>query len=336
VRCNDETGEGRAFDVRCRRLGDSEQRLLALSDVSQNEALARKLGELQRQVLQTEKMASIGQLAAGVAHEINNPMGFIHANLQQMSEYVQDLEGYWQAVDVLQSSIADGDAEKVKAASCALHELAAELDLDFVRRDFGTAVRESQEGSERIRHIVRDLRDFSHQGSVDRTFADVNQCVDSTASIVWTMMRHIVVLEKDYGELPEIGGFPMQLKQVFMNLLVNACQAVEEVVGDKGETGKIRVVTRAEDEGVRVTISDTGAGISLENQKRIFEPFFTTKDVGSGMGLGLSTSYGIVQRHGGRMTMESEPGRGSSFSVWLPLVPPGEDAAVGGAAIGPG
>jgi len=183
-------------------------------------------------------------------------------------------------------------------------------------------VLESQEGSERIRHIVRDLRDFSHKGDDERTLADVNQCVDTTANIVFTMMKHGVTLEKDYAELPELRCFPMALKQVFMNLLVNAYQAIEEALARDAGPGLIRIVTAQREGGIVVRIQDTGVGIAPVDQQRIFDPFFTTKEVGSGTGLGLSTSYGIVERHGGRMTVESEPGRGSTFDVWLPLDPP--------------
>jgi signal transduction histidine kinase len=281
--------------------------------------------QLERQVLQQEKMASIGQLAAGVAHEINNPMGFIHANLYQMSEYLEDLERWFGAVDRLHAAGLAGDAAGVSAASSELSEVSREIDVDYVRADFKKAVRESQEGSERIRHIVKDLREFSHQGSSERMLADVTQCVDSTANIVWTMMKDAVVLEKEYEDLPEISCYPMQLKQVFMNLLVNAYQAIEERRGDAAQkTAVIRIVTKQRDDGVSVTISDTGIGIAEADVQRIFDPFFTTKEVGTGTGLGLSTSYGIVKRHGGTMRVESRPGMGSTFEVWLPVKPPDE------------
>jgi PAS domain S-box-containing protein len=285
-----------------------------------------EIKQLQRQVLQTEKLASIGQLAAGVAHEINNPTGFIHANLFQMSEYLQDLQSYWDRVDDLQKAVADGDPQAAKEASEQLGRVCQEIDFDFIRNDFTKAVRESQEGSERIRHIVQDLKDFSHQDTGERLLADVNQCVDSTANIVWTMMKHSVVLEKDYDELPEVSCYPMQLKQVFMNLLVNAYQAIEEAITTPGETGVIRVVTRVQGGGVSISISDTGAGISKANLQRIFDPFFTTKEVGTGTGLGLSTSYGIIQRHGGLMRVESDEGSGTTFEVWLPMGAGSDDA----------
>jgi PAS domain S-box-containing protein len=278
-----------------------------------------EIKQLQRQVLQTEKMASIGQLAAGVAHEINNPMGFIHANLFQMSEYLGDLRRVWDSVESLYKAASECGDESVRDAAGAFESLARELDIVYVLGDFGKAIRESQEGSERIRHIVQDLRDFSHQDTAEPTPADVNQCVDSTAGIVWTMMKHQVVLLKEYADLPPVRCLPMQLKQVFMNLLVNAYQAIDERVGQSGETGEIRIRTALDADHVVVSIRDTGAGIPSEDVERIFDPFFTTKEVGAGTGLGLSTSYSIVKRHGGTIRVESAPGEGSTFEVRLPI-----------------
>jgi signal transduction histidine kinase len=275
--------------------------------------------QLKRQVLQHEKLASIGQLAAGVAHEINNPMGFIHANLFQMAEYAQELRQVWQQVEELQKAVERADAGDLSRVSGRLAELSAEVDVPYVLLDLAKAVRESQEGSERIRHIVADLREFSHQDTGERAVADLNQCLDSTANIVWPMMKHIVVLERHYEELPPVSCYPMQLKQVFMNLLVNAYQAIEECVGSSGETGRIELRTRRAEGGVEVWVTDTGAGIESGHTDRIFDPFFTTKRVGAGTGLGLSTSYGIVQSHGGALEVESVPGQGTTFRVKLPL-----------------
>jgi PAS domain S-box-containing protein len=282
-----------------------------------------EIQRLQRQVLQREKMASIGQLAAGIAHEINNPMGFVHANLLQMAEYVNDLARAWDAVGELRKAVEAGGADEARAAAERLAGLAAELDVDFLLADLAKAVRESQEGAERIRHIVQDLRVFSHARG-ERAPADLNRCLDSTANIVWTMLKHTVRLEKDYGELPPVACRAVEIQQVFMNLLVNAYQAIRAggAPVEGGEWGVIRLRTRAERDGVRVTVSDTGVGIAPEHRERIFDPFFTTKEVGEGMGLGLSTSWDIVRRHGGRLGVESEPGRGTTFEVFLPFVAP--------------
>ncbi len=277
---------------------------------------------LQRKVLQTEKMASIGQLAAGVAHEINNPMGFIHANLFQMSEYLTDLRRVWDETVALQAAVAGGDLADIQRSSGDLAEVSKKVDVDFVLSDFAKAIRESQEGSERIRHIVNDLRNFSHRDSEYPVLADVNQFLDSTAGIVWPMMKHLVVLEKEYRDLPRIHCYPMQLQQVFMNLLVNAYQAIEERIGDSGETGTIWVRTEPRAGGVAIIVKDTGVGIAAENLDRIFDPFFTTKKVGMGTGLGLSTCFNIVERHGGSLVAQSQPGVETVFTVWLPGAEP--------------
>jgi signal transduction histidine kinase len=274
--------------------------------------------QLQSQVLQTEKMASIGQLAAGVAHEINNPMGFIHANLFQMAEYLSDLRRAWDRVDDLREEVERGDLEGIRRAARKLTDLSSELDAPYLLSDLGKAIRESQEGSERIRHIVHDLRDFSHHDTGERVLADVNQCLDSTATIVWPMMKQIVVLEKEYEHPQAIFCYPMQIKQVFMNLLVNAYQSIEACVGESGKRGKIWLRTRQRHDGVVVEVSDTGIGIPEAHIDRIFDPFFTTKKVGSGTGLGLSTSFNIVKRHGGTLTVESKVGEGTTFGVFLP------------------
>jgi signal transduction histidine kinase len=262
-------------------------------------------------------MASIGQLAAGVAHEVNNPMGFIHANLNQMSEYLGDLTKYFEATNRLLQAAVEGDLEMIRAAAEDVNAVSREVDLEYVRSDFEKALLESNEGAERIRHIVKDLRDFSRMDLPARSPADINQAIDSTVNIVRTMMKHSIQLEKNYRELPEIEAYPMQLKQVFMNLLVNAYQAIEARGGR--EPGVIRIETDRVGDEVVIRIADTGVGIPSPDLERIFEPFFTTKPVGAGTGLGLSTSFSIVERHGGRILVDSEPERGTTFEVWLPV-----------------
>jgi PAS domain S-box-containing protein len=274
-----------------------------------------EIKQLQLQILHTEKMASIGQLAAGVAHEINNPMGFIHANLFQLGEYVTDLQRWLEQVQELRKACSLGSLEEVGRAAERLEAVADDVDAGYLLDDCAKAVRESLEGSERIRHIVQDLRAFSHPDGSGRTEADVNECLDSTANIVWTMMKHAVVLTKEYQDLPRVRCFPMQLKQVFMNLLVNAYQAIEE----SRRPGEIRLRTRRVAGGVAVEVEDDGVGMPPDQLHRIFDPFYTTKDVGAGTGLGLSIAYNIVRRHGGTLRVESEPGHGTRFEMFLPL-----------------
>ncbi|MAI77857.1 MAG: hypothetical protein CL917_02850 [Deltaproteobacteria bacterium] len=317
-----EMGVSIPVGVSCTPLADAGTRVEGAVAIFQD---LTEIKQLQRQVLQQEKMASIGELAAGIAHEINNPVGFIHANLSQMTEYLGELGEYLEAVNSLRQAF---EAEDLSSASMAalrsLNELNSRLDVDFLRKDFGSAVRESLEGSDRIRHIVSDLRDFSHKGTAERTPANVNQCVDTTANIVWTMMKHSVELKKEYDDLPDLLCYPMELKQVFMNLLVNAYQAIEEKLQGGEGIGLIRIQTHRRQEGIEVSISDTGTGVSEADVRRIFDPFYTTKEVGMGTGLGLSTSYGIVKRHGGQISVESPPGEGARFTVWLPFEVPAE------------
>ncbi len=290
-----------------------------MKDITERRRAEEERDHLNAQLLQGQKLAAIGQLAAGVAHEINNPMGFIHANLFQIAEYVQDLRRVWGEVETLMRVAEKAESAELRGAAAALQAEAEAVDVGFVLGDLAKAVRESQEGSERIRHIVQDLRDFSHQDTAERVLADLNQCLDSTANIVWPMMKHVVVLEKRYAELPAVPCFPMQLKQVFMNLLVNAYQAIEEAIGQSGGIGTISLETAACAGGVLVSVRDTGVGIPAEHRGRIFDPFFTTKKVGAGTGLVLSTSFGIVQRHGGSLAVESEPGIGTCFRLFLPV-----------------
>jgi len=279
-----------------------------------------ELKQLQRQVLQSEKMASIGQLAAGVAHEINNPMGFVHANLFQMEEYLADLRRLLEGAGALAGRALHDGSPALRAAAAAWNALSAKLDGEFLLDDFAKAIRESLEGSERVRHIVQDLRAFAHRDDGEWVPADLNRCLDSTAHIVWTMMKHSVVLRKEYEPLPPVRCLPLQLEQVFMNLLVNAYQAIEARAGAGG--GEIVLRTRADARRVVVSVIDDGIGIPPAHLDRIFDPFFTTKEVGVGTGLGLSTSFEIVQRHGGAIRALGRPGGGTIFEVELPLPEP--------------
>jgi len=267
---------------------------------------------LQQQVLQSEKMAGLGQLAAGVAHEINNPMGFIHANLTRMAEYVGDLQKAFGLYESLRTALTSGDAARVREAFARVAKECDAIDIPFVLDDLAKAVSESVEGAERITHIVRSLRELSHRDPAEREPADVHRCIDGAARMIEPMLGDRVALLREYGDLPPVRCYPLLLGQVFINLLVNACQAIDG-------RGAVRVRTRADADRVVIAIADTGRGIPPEHLGRIFDPFFTTKEVGVGTGLGLSTSYSIIQRHRGRISARSAPGRGSVFTIALPL-----------------
>jgi signal transduction histidine kinase len=259
-------------------------------------------------------MAAIGQLAAGVAHEINNPVGFINSNLNTMSGYQQDLGRLLERYALLERAAADG--EQAQAALLAeIASLKKDIDLEFVLEDSVNTIKESQEGVARIKDIVAALKDFSRLDQAELTSADIIEGLESTLKIVWNELKYKCTVVKDFGPLPHLVCHPRQLNQVFMNLLVNAAQAIEE-------KGEIKIATRAfegERPHIEVQIEDTGRGIPPENLPRIFEPFFTTKPVGKGTGLGLHIAYDIVAKHGGSLSVASEVGRGTTFTISLPL-----------------
>ena len=275
-----------------------------------NENLQRTSAELQQaqaQAFQQEKLASIGQLAAGVAHEINNPMGFISSNLTTMGKYMQRLREF--ETTLIEALQKRGDHETIEIVNNARRE----LKIDRILNDLTTLLEESQDGAQRVRGIVQDLKSFSHEDESQCKPFSINDCLDSTLNMARNEIKYVAVVEREYEPaLPLLNCYPQKLNQVFMNLLVNAAHAIEG-------HGIIRIKTSVEGGDIVVTISDTGRGISPENLTRIFEPFFTTKEVGKGTGLGLSISYDIIKKHGGEITVESEAGTGTTFTIRLPL-----------------
>lgn len=270
-------------------------------------SLIEKLKETQAQLLQSEKMASIGQLAAGVAHEINNPVGFVSSNMKSLQTYVEKLlQVVNQQDELLQRDELSADLKD------QAKKLTVDADLSYLRTDVVDLITESLDGLKRVKDIVQSLKDFSHVGESDWQMVDVTKGLESTITIANNELKYKTVIEKHYGELPLIKGLASQLNQVFMNLLVNAAHSI-------AERGTISIYTECKDDWVYIRIKDTGCGIPTENLSRIFEPFFTTKPIGSGTGLGLSLSYGIVQKHNGRIDVQSEIGVGTSFTVCLPV-----------------
>ncbi|RCS59214.1 ATP-binding protein [Parvibium lacunae] len=277
---------------------------------AEQKKLISRLEETHNKLLQSEKMASIGQLAAGVAHEINNPIGFVNSNLSSLKGYVDDLlaviESLRQALD---------DPNQKENATKKLQE----ADLDYLSEDVLALLNESQDGIQRVRRIVQDLKDFSHVDQGEWGWTDLHRGLDSTLNIVNNEIKYKATVHKQYSEIPQLFCQASQLNQVFMNLLVNAAHAIEE-------RGDIFLSTQTlslfDKPWISVEIRDTGKGIPEENLNRIFDPFFTTKPVGQGTGLGLSLSYGIVQKHRGRIEVESELDVGTTFRVLLPLETP--------------
>jgi two-component system, NtrC family, sensor kinase len=261
----------------------------------------------QSQVMQQERMASIGQLAAGVAHEINNPIGFITSNLNSLGKYINWLTEFIR----LQRRVVQSpeDASLLEE----LTEKEQKLKIDFILEDIVKIIAESLDGSDRVRKIVQDLKSFSRNDDQKRIPADINECIESAVNIVWNEIKYKATLKKELGTLPRTICYPNQLNQVFMNLLMNAVHAIEK-------EGIITVRTWHEDGYIWASVSDTGCGIAPENLNSIFEPFFTTKEIGKGTGLGLSITYEVIKRHQGDIRVNSEPGTGTTFTVRVPVV----------------
>jgi C4-dicarboxylate-specific signal transduction histidine kinase len=268
-----------------------------------------KLKQAQSQLLQSEKMASVGLLAAGVAHEINNPVGFVLSNLNSLGEYMRDFLHLLEMYERLEAALPDSKRDEVT-------DLKNKIDLPFLKEDVVSLLAESHNGIERVRKIVQNLKDFSRADTTeDWKLADVHAGLESTLSVVWNELKYKCEVRREFGQLPLIECRLSELNQVFMNLLVNASHAIEK-------KGVITIRTGVQDKEAWVEISDTGSGMTPEVVEHIFEPFFTTKPVGKGTGLGLSVSYNIVQKHHGRFDVESTPGVGTTFRIWLPLEQP--------------
>jgi two-component system NtrC family sensor kinase len=288
--------------------------VITLYDITEAKRFTRELEKAysdlkttQAKVVQQEKMASIGQLAAGVAHEINNPMGFISSNLNTLGKYVDRLKEFIAVQSELIEATANSEAVE------ALRSKRKALKLDYILEDGSELIRESLEGAERVRTIVQNLKSFSRVDQAEFKHADINECITSTINIVWNELKYKAKLTRELGELPLTKCYPQQLNQVIMNLLVNASQAIEE-------QGDITVRTWHEDGSIFASVTDSGCGMAPDVVKRIFEPFFTTKEVGKGTGLGLSITYDIVKNHNGDIAVESEPGKGTTFTVRIPIV----------------
>jgi two-component system NtrC family sensor kinase len=269
------------------------------------EAANLELKNMQLQMIQQEKMSSIGQLAAGVAHEINNPIGFISSNLNTLRRYAERLKSYKEEIDACENLLPDN-------IRLRLADARTKNKIDYLVPDIEALVTESLDGAERVKSIVKDLKSFSHVDEADSRMSDINAGIESTINIVWNELKYKARVDRDYGELPHTLCNLGQLNQVFMNMLVNAAHAIEK-------QGVISVKTWADENDIFVRIADTGSGIPADKLQKVFEPFFTTKEVGKGTGLGLSIAYDIIKRHKGEITVESEAGRGTAFTIRIPI-----------------
>ena len=277
---------------------------------NRNIELARRKADLERlqaRLVHSEKMASLGQLAAGVAHELNNPAGFILSNTAALPDYLQRLERILSVYDA--ASLLPADTEAVAAAK-------REVNYEGILNDLNSIANDCHSGAERIKEIVQNLRLFSRLDEAQLKEVDVHEGIESTIRMLSQYFTSpSIALRRVYGKLPRINCYAGQLNQVWMNLLVNAAQAIGE------GPGEVAIKTSSQEQTVTVSVSDTGSGIAPDHIHRIFDPFFTTKAVGEGTGLGLSISHSIVARHGGTLTVESVLGQGTTFNVVLPVRP---------------
>ena len=273
--------------------------------------LLEKLRNTQAQLIQSAKMASLGQLVAGIAHELNNPISFVYSNIRRLEEYSDHITTFYNSCQALFDEITQGSYPQLNNRLQALRYLEKEREVDFLIEDLGDLVKETEEGADRVRKVVESLRNFS-RAQEERQEVDIKEALETTLYLLRNQMKNRITTLKHYGHISKVECLPNQIKEVFLNILTNACQAIE----GKGE---ITLKTAQKSGNVLVLISDTGKGIPTENMDKIFEPFYTTKPAKEGTGLGLSIVRGIIENHGGKISVQSQVGKGTIFTVSLPL-----------------
>ena len=274
-----------------------------------------ELKAIQEKLLSAEKMASLGKLSAGIAHEINNPIGYVISNLSSLEKYIARLLPMFSKYSALEQVLADNAKSEAEKLLAQIENIKKEIDFDYVIKDLPGLIKETADGAQRVVRIVRDLKSFARKDEIELKEADINELIESSLNIVWNEVKYKTDVIKEYGKLPKIPCHPQQITQAVMNILINAAQAIEK-------KGTITIKTYEKDNKVYIEIQDTGCGMSEETRKMIFEPFFTTKPVGEGTGLGLAILYGIIQKHKGSIEVKSAKGKGSTFIVALPVAAP--------------
>ncbi|MDY0362157.1 MAG: ATP-binding protein [Desulforegulaceae bacterium] len=278
------------------------------------ESTVRRLKTAQSQLVQSEKMASIGQLSAGIAHEINNPLGFIKTNFSTLQQYAKGV------IDLLRSYEKLETAKPNEFEKCItqINMLKKDIGFEFIKNDIDSIFDETKEGIERILSIIADLKFFAHKETNDKIPVDIHQCINSTLNVIHNEIKYKARIIKDFGDLPKIKCYPQRINQILTNLIINAAQAIKK-------SGTITIKTFIQNNFCVIQISDTGEGIPSNIRDKIFDPFFSTKPVGQGTGLGLHVVYDLVKKHGGTIKLESEIDKGTSFFVYLPLEPENMD-----------
>ncbi len=273
----------------------------------------KKLKNQKSQLIHQEKLASIGQLAAGVAHEINNPIGFVRSNLTTLARYLEQVH---QVVDVYQQALCEifeQDDSVFTRQLEAISQIEDKIDIDHLLKDIPTIISESVEGTDRVTEIVKGLKSFARTDSDKMEPLDINACLDNTLKLVHNEIKYKAEVIMEAEQIPTTFGYPGNFSQVIMNLLVNASQAIREF-------GTITIKTYSDEQYIYIDVSDTGAGMDTDTINRIFDPFYTTKPAGQGTGLGLAISLGIIKKHRGHIQVDSEINVGTTFKIQLPIL----------------
>jgi len=296
---------------RTQQIRENEKKLRQMLDKSQK--MHETLKSTQNQLVQSEKLASLGQLAAGVAHEINNPTGFVMANIEIFQEYVDKLLTIISHLVELVKSNLPEDKEKAELLQQQLNGITDNTDFIYLKKDLPEIIKESLDGAHRIKNIVSNLKNFARPGKEGLNPVNINEEIEKAITLVSNEIKYKCEIVMDCQSVPMIDANPQQLDQVFINILINASHAIEE-------SGTITIKTYAKDDNVYVEIIDDGRGIPDDAIGKIFDPFYTTKEVGKGTGLGLSIVYRIVQEHNGEIDVKSQEGKGTTFTLKFPSV----------------
>ncbi|MCF6249069.1 MAG: ATP-binding protein [Desulfobacula sp.] len=311
--------DGAVFPVEIRtnffKLNNRKINIGNIRDISERVKAEKEKKELQSRLLNSQKMEAIGQLAAGVAHEINNPVGFVGSNLEALNDYMKNIEVLLQHYGRLGNMLKDFNQEylsdEIKGQIQMISKYEKDIEIDYIREDIPELLHDCKDGTDQIGSVVGDLKSFAHPGKDRQMAVDINKGLESTLNIVNNELKYKAEVIKNFGKIPMVDGYPQKLNQVFMNFVINAAQAIKE-------KGEIKIQTKKDEQNVIVTISDTGCGIEKKNLSKIFDPFFTTKDVGKGTGLGMNISYNIIQEHKGTIDVQSQVGKGTTFTIKLP------------------
>ena len=285
-----------SFNSMFKRVHQSQRQLK--ESIEELEKANTEIKEAQSKIVHASKMASLGQLVAGIAHELNNPIGFIHSNIHNLKEYYEKL------IRIIEQTRKHPERFK---------EIEEKNELNYIVKDMPNLIKSCEEGTHRSRNIILGLRNFSRLDEAIFKEVNIHQGIESTLNLLAGELKNRIKVKKYFGKIPHIRCYPSQLNQVFMNILSNAAQAIQ------GE-GTIEIATKQVGNHVEITIKDSGSGMSPQTVEHIFDPFFTTKNPGAGTGLGLSISYGIVQEHGGHIHVTSKLGRGTQFTISLPTI----------------